>query len=154
MTLSRLVSGVWSLVAAALLTTPAHAADTLPFAAPAAPVMASQSGTLLRVPLALLLVLALLLGGAWLLKRLSVGQVAAGQRIRVLGQISLGARERAILVNVAGRDVLLGVAPGHVSTLLVSEGSVELPLNAAVEPNPAASLRPTFKDILRRSLGR
>lgn len=154
MTLSRLVRSVWPVVAAALLTVPAHAADTLPFAAPAAPAMASESGSLLRVPLALLLVLALLLGGAWLLKRLSVGQVAASQRIRVLGQISLGARERAVLVSVAGRDVLLGVAPGHVSTLLVSEGTVEQPLNAAADPNLAAALRPTFKDILRRSLGR
>src|SRR5664279_421031 len=154
MTVTTMRSGAWSVVAATLLAASAHAADALPFAAPVAPAMVSETGSLLRVPLALLLVLALLLGGAWLLKRLSIGQVSASQRIRILGQVSLGARERAVLVNVAGRDVLLGVAPGHVSTLLVSEGTVEQPVSVATDPRLAEMLRPTFKDILRRSLGR
>ena len=41
------------------------------------------------------------------------------RQIQVLGGVSLGPRERAVLISVQGQRLLLGVAPGRVQTLHV-----------------------------------
>lgn len=76
-------------------------------------------GQLLQVFLALLAIIAFIMLLAWLLRR--VGQLPfAGQgAIRILAGISLGQRERAVLVQVGETQLLLGVAPGRVETLHV-----------------------------------
>jgi len=45
-------------------------------------------------------------------------------KLRILGAVSLGTRERAILVQVGKDQVLIGVAPGRVSRLHVIENMV------------------------------
>ncbi|MBT8429393.1 MAG: flagellar biosynthetic protein FliO, partial [Gammaproteobacteria bacterium] len=37
----------------------------------------------------------------------------------IQGGVSLGAREKAVLLSVEGRRLLVGIAPGRVQTLLV-----------------------------------
>ena len=137
----------------------AVAADAPAFAAPAA-AAAQGAGTpgVGRVVISLVLVLALLLGGAWLTRRVSGMAGGANPRIRMLANISLGARERAVLIAVDGREVLLGVAPGNVRTLLVGDPPVA-PENdgdvaGAATTLAVPGLRATFGDVLRRSLGR
>jgi len=74
---------------------------------------------LLTTVLGLALVLALIFAAAWVLKRVG-GLPAGGQGlVRVLGGISLGARERLVVVEVEGTRLILGVAPGRVQTLHV-----------------------------------
>ncbi len=65
----------------------------------------------------LLLILALILGGAWLFKR--YGNLPMGGKgvIKVLGGASVGSRERVVLIEVENARLLLGVAPGQVRTL-------------------------------------
>ncbi|MBF0256928.1 MAG: flagellar biosynthetic protein FliO [Gammaproteobacteria bacterium] len=67
----------------------------------------------------LVLVVALILVMGWAVKRM--GLVPANHRgvVRVLGGISLGGRERALLLEADGKRVLVGVAPGQVRPLLV-----------------------------------
>ena len=88
----------------------------------------------LDVGLALGVVLAVLALGAWLVRRAL--RIRPGQHgeLQLLGGLSLGARERLVLVQVGGRRVLLGVCPGRIQAV-------------AVEPNPPASL--VFADHLR-----
>ncbi|MBT2969306.1 MAG: flagellar biosynthetic protein FliO [gamma proteobacterium symbiont of Ctena orbiculata] len=71
----------------------------------------------------LLLVLAIIVGGAWLFKR--YGQLPMGGKglVRVVGGASLGTRERVVLIEVENNRLLLGVAPGQVRTLHVLTGS-------------------------------
>ena len=84
----------------------------------------------------LLLVVGLIGGLFVVLKRLQVRGGASGA-IRVLAAQSLGTRERAVLVEVAGRQVLVGVAPGRVQTLLVlgnaDEGADIAPFATALD---------------------
>ncbi len=83
--------------------------------------------------LSLLLVVGLIGGVFVVLKRLQVRGGASGA-IRVLAAQSLGTRERAVLVEVAGRQVLVGVAPGRVQTLLViGEQADAAPFAAALD---------------------
>ncbi len=67
----------------------------------------------------LVVVIALILGLAWVLRK--YGRLPTNNQVdmKVLGGLSLGTRERAVLIEVEGRRLLLGVAPGRVDTLHV-----------------------------------
>jgi flagellar protein FliO/FliZ len=86
----------------------------------------SQIGTegLLNTVGGLVVVLAVIVGVAWLFKR--YGQFSMGGKgmVRVLGGASVGSRERVVVVEVDNTRVLLGVAPGQVRMLhLLSEAT-------------------------------
>ncbi len=101
-----------------------------PLAAPAAEPGAVPGDGLLRLALGLLAVLAAIGASAWLFRRLGRWPAAAGA-LRVLGGLSLGARERVVLVQVGETQLLLGVAPGRVQTLHVLARPVALDPAAA-----------------------
>jgi len=90
----------------------------------------------------LILVLALLLGLAWLVKRyMTVPGISKG-RIQVVGGVSLGPRERAVIVEVDGERLLLGVAQGNVRMLHQLEQSRPEPSSQIGED----SFRETLQD--------
>lgn len=77
--------------------------------------------------LALILVLFAILAAAALARRLGgLGRLESGS-FQVLGALSLGARERVVLVRVGGKQLVLGVAPGQVRALCVLEGEDRVP---------------------------
>lgn len=82
--------------------------------AASSPVGADQ---LANVTLGLLLVLGLIFGLAWLYRR--YGNLPSFNRsnIQILGGVSLGPREKAILLEVEGERLLIGVAQGQVTKL-------------------------------------
>jgi len=79
------------------------------------PALGAES--LLQTTGGLLLILVLIIGGAWLFKR--YGNLTLGGKgiVKVLGGASVGARERVVLVEVERTRLLLGVAPGSVRML-------------------------------------
>jgi flagellar protein FliO/FliZ len=101
--------------------------------------------SLWQLTLGMLMVLALIVGLAWVLKRTGRFQMAAGGGLRVLGGLSMGARERVVLLQVGETQLLVGVAPGRVQTLHVLEQP--LPVGAGALPNGSA-----FADQLGRFL--
>jgi flagellar protein FliO/FliZ len=137
------------------LTGMAAAAENVPFAAPTKPVISETASSAMRVPLALLLVLAMVLGAAWLMRRATGVRSGTSRRIQILAQVSLGARERAVLISVAGQEVLLGVAAGNVRTLLVTPvvAADEAAPVEGMAPAPATTFTASFREVLRRSLG-
>jgi flagellar protein FliO/FliZ len=71
----------------------------------------------------LVLVIALIFLLAWAARRFSWTKMLAHRTegpIRLVGTLSLGTRERLVLVDVEGRRVLLGVVPGEISRLDIS----------------------------------
>jgi len=63
----------------------------------------------------------LILGLAWVLKKYGRLPVNNQVAMKVVGGLSLGTRERAVLIEVEGQRLLLGVAPGRVDKLHVFE---------------------------------
>ena len=116
-----------------------------PAAAPA--VHPAGIGGLTEVTLALLAVLALVCALAWLLRRVRGFGNRVGGAIDVLADVPLGQKERAVLLRVGRTQILLGVAPGRVNALHVLAEPLELTV-------PSASLVPSFRAQLLRSLGR
>lgn len=134
---------------------PTMAAAT-PFAAPQPPTLPGPTGGLLRVVLSLALVLAAVVGSAWLMRRLRGVGGGDGRAIEVLAQAALGTRERAVLIRVGGHELLLGVAAGSVRTLLVLGDSVAVAAAASgtTATSTAAAPPPSFATALRTLLAR
>jgi flagellar protein FliO/FliZ len=90
---------------------------------------------LIQLTLGMLAVLALIIGLAWLLKRSGRFQIAAGGGLKILGGLSMGTRERVVLLQVGETQLLVGVAPGSIKTLHV----LDKPLVAGNETVAAGS---------------
>lgn len=89
------------------------------------------------------LVIVLLLSLLFILKRLQHGNMfkARGQRLHVLESLSLGTRQRVVLVRLDQQELLLGVGANEVHTLLVQPTSAVPTADdaAAAAPMVAAS---------------
>ena len=122
----------------ALIASPAFAAS-----APAD----LDAGGLLRVCLSLGVVIALILGAGYVLRRLQGGTVRSGGNLRALESIAIGMKERVVLVQAGEKQLLLGVAPGSVRTLHVFDEPIALATPGAVTPAAA------FKTVLSQWRG-
>jgi flagellar protein FliO/FliZ len=131
---------------------PAAPAPSHPFAAPQAvsTPTAPTAGGLAQVTFALLLVLVAIFAVAWVARRMRGFNNRVGDAIDVLADIPLGQKERAVLLKVGAKQILVGVAPGRVNTLHVLEEPLDLKKPTA---GPSDS-RPNFKQLMLRSLGK
>ncbi|MBI5040998.1 MAG: flagellar biosynthetic protein FliO [Gammaproteobacteria bacterium] len=108
---------------------------------PALGVEPLAGGSLAKMGLGLFAVVFLIVGMAWLMRRMGGMPGTATGSLRVLGGLSMGTRERVVLIQVGETQLLLGVAPGRVQTLHVLDQPI-----ATTEPgksgknNFAASL--------------
>lgn len=87
------------------------------------PLGAAQLG---QVLLALVAVVLLIVGMAWLLRRMNQFTGAGNNVVRVLGGISMGQRERVVVVQVGETQLVLGVAPGRINTLHVMDQPLQV----------------------------
>lgn len=125
------------------------------FAAPKASETPTAVGAegLAQVTLSLLLVLAAVFAAAWVVRRLrGFGKFNNGA-LQVVTEIAVGTKERVVLIQVGNQQLLIGVAPGRVSTLHVLPEPVSTPANAVTTTDGSVPPSHDFKAILKRSLG-
>lgn len=96
------------------------------FAAPAA---LGESGTTLTGQLAqlgigLIIVVGLIFLLGYLMRRVGPMAPQGGQHIQVISSYPLGPRDRLVLVDVGGQQMLLGISPGRINTLHVFDEPV------------------------------
>ena len=96
-------------------------------------------GGMLRVCASLGVVIALILGAGWLLRRLQ-GGVVRGGNLRAIESVSVGMKERVVLVQAGDKQLLVGVAPGNVRTLHVFETPI-VDTKSVEAPAPGAAFR-------------
>jgi flagellar protein FliO/FliZ len=94
-------------------------------------VAVSPSGGILKMLLGLALVLAVMALITWILKRIMPGVGNNKQSVvRVVGGVSVGSRERVVVIEVAGRWIVVGVASGQVNGLAnLDAGSLQVSEN-------------------------
>lgn len=119
-------------------------------AANAAATPAIGVGGLFSVTLALLGVLAVIFALAWLARRARMFGGRTNGSLEVLATQPLGPKERAVLLRVGKRQILVGVAPGQVNALHVLEEPLETPRSGTA----SSAARPSFAQLLKRSLGK
>lgn len=75
---------------------------------------------MLRFLGSMLLVLVLLVGLLWGLKRLQAGALRPGgasRQLHIIEAVSVGPRQKIALVRVGSREVLVGVSPAQITAL-------------------------------------
>jgi flagellar protein FliO/FliZ len=85
-----------------------------------------------QVLAALILIVVLIIGLAWGYRRYGFSHSAEGAAMKVVGAISLGGKEKAVLLQVGDDQVLLGVSPGYVRKI----HDIKEPVMAAESNNP------------------
>jgi len=123
-----------------------------PFASPQAVTAptAPSAGGLAQVTFALLIVLVAIFAVAWIARRMRGFSNRVGGAIDVLAEVQLGQKERAVLLKVGSKQILVGVAPGRVNTLHVLDEPLELARPTSGPNDP----RPNFRQLMLRSLGK
>ena len=95
---------------------PGHA-----FAQIASDAVASPSVMLGKVFFSLMFIIILIFGVAWIAKKFNMGNILPQGDMRVVSSLSLSNKEKLVLVELEGKKLLLGVAPGNVSMLYAFE---------------------------------
>ncbi len=93
-------------------------------------------GDFSQVFLGLIIVVIAIFAMAWMIKRMGYIQTRTHGQLKVIGGVALGQRERLVLVQVGEQQLLLGIAPGNVSTLHVLEKPIDLDSHS--DPNSAS----------------
>ena len=99
---------------------------------------AASAPSLFGAVLALLAVLALVVGLGWLLKRMPGSGFRPPEGMKLVASLNVGAKERVVVVEVNGQQLLLGVTAGSINTL----HTLSEPL-----PPPAPARVPDFKNL-------
>lgn len=110
---------------------------------------AAAAPSLFGAVLALLAVLALVIGLGWLLKRLPGSGFRPAEGMKVVASLSVGAKERVVVIEVNGQQLLLGVTAGGINTLHTLPEP--LPPTAPVRVPDFKNL-PNFAQLLQQRL--
>ena len=112
------------------LTTPLYVYAEAPqlVYTPPAPIFTTEN--MLQIVSSLFLVLIVIGGLAWILKRFGIGTATSSGPIKVIATTGVGQRERVVVVEIENTRLVLGVAPGRVNVLhCLNESSEKLPNN-------------------------
>jgi flagellar protein FliO/FliZ len=82
---------------------------------------AAASGNILHWSFGLMIVLAVFFLCVWGVRKLNGLTVNGTEQMRIIGGLSLGMREKVILVQIGSKQLILGVTPGRIQTLHVLE---------------------------------
>lgn len=107
----------------------------------------SSPEQMIKMVLGLLLVLVLIFFLAWLFKRFIGVGLIANAKLRAIAGVSVGQKERVVLVQVGERQILVGVSPGQVNMLHALEKGEEIRFSEE-------SCKSGFSEKLKQSLSK
>ena len=106
------------------------------------------AGDVIQVGLGLAAILVAIAAVAWIARRWLRISPGGHAQIRVLGGLTMGSREKVVLLQVGDTQLLVGVTPGQMRTLHVLETPITQP-----ETGPAAGAGGGFAQQLFRAVG-
>lgn len=90
--------------------------------------------------MSLIFILLIIFAAAWMLKRFGKVNGVAGEQMKILGVMTLGQRERVVLMSVGKQQLLIGVTASRVSLLYELEEPVDIESEKPVRGAFAARL--------------
>ena len=100
---------------------------------------------LLKVTFGLAVVVALIFMIAWAFKRFGQLPLGGGEQFKVVASLVVGQRERLMVVEIGGEQVLIGVAPGQ----LVKLHDIKNPIDVLPRANAGSVFADKFKQALK-----
>ena len=110
---------------------------------------AVTASSIVQMVVGLAVVLAILIGGALLLRRLGNFPTVADSPLKVVTGLSLSPRDRLVVVQVGGKQLLLGLSPGRIQTLHVLEEPLDL---STTPPSGLNALTQRFSTLLQSQM--
>ncbi|HAD31998.1 MAG TPA: flagellar biosynthetic protein FliO [Methylophaga sp.] len=107
-----------------------------------------NASTLLQTIFGLIVVLAIIVFLGWILKRSQFFHAAHNGQLKVLGSLSLGTREKAVLIQVGEQQLLIGVTAQNISTLHTL--SEPLPIREISPPAEGESFADRLKQMMQQ----
>lgn len=80
-------------------------------------VAVSPTGNILKMVLGLAVVLAVMALLSWGVKRMMPNGMSQNSAVKIVGGVNVGSRERVVVLEVANRWLVVGVAQGQVSSI-------------------------------------
>lgn len=122
-------------------------------------VAVSPTGGVLKMVIGLAVVLAVMALITWVLKRMVPGVGNKQSVIRIVGGVSVGSRERVVVLEVGGRWIVVGVAAGQVSSLANLESGAndlaeKIPMGRSMTDSGNDGFSNTFAAWLLKSTGK
>lgn len=114
----------------------------------------STAGSVFTMLLGLVVVLALMVALAWLFKRSGLVKGFGGNTVtKIIGGVSVGTRERVMVIEVADQWIVIGVAPGRVNTLATMPRQEHVAPSSS-ETAPPANFASWLKQTIDKRNGR
>ncbi len=104
--------------------TPAYTAQNNPRAHLQPAPKIGSGAHLLNVTLGLFLIIGLIFGISWFVRRFGQGTFTANTHMKIIATMPLGTRERLVLIDAGGQQLLLGITPTQINTLHVFESPI------------------------------
>jgi flagellar protein FliO/FliZ len=105
-------------------------------------------GSLTQLTLSLVAIVALILAIGWVLKRFKLTAPRSSGDIAVLDEVSVGPRERIVLVRIGESQLLVGVSAGGIVPLTPLAMPIALQVNPRVAP-----FAERLRDMMKRPGG-
>ncbi len=103
-----------------------------------------SSGYLLQLFVGLFIVVLCIIVLAWMAKKMNRFQSSSDASLKILGALSLGTREKIVLLQIGDEQLVVGVSPGRLNTLHVLKTPIEMS-----NKNSDASVSNGFADKLK-----
>jgi flagellar protein FliO/FliZ len=131
---------------------PAQAQVSVPAPQPMA--AAPAAGSLIQTILALCLVLGLLAGLAWFMKRYGPKAQAGAAHVKLVGTLNLGGRERIMVVEVGDQWIVVGASPGRINALatMARQPGTEVDAAAGATLHPHQPSASSFAEWLKQTI--
>ena len=114
--------------------------------APMAPLEPMSSPYLMKLTGGLLLVVLVIFGLAWLMKKLNLNQQSHNGLIRIIAGLSIGTRDRIVLLQIGEEQILLGLTPGRIEKLHTLREPLETPQESDAPASFASKLNRLMKE--------
>ena len=105
-----------------------------------------SSSYLLKLTVAMVFILVLIFGLAWVMKKMQLTQHSQNGLIKIVSAISVGQRDRIALIQVGDEQLLVGLTPGRIEKLHTLKSTVKVDM--AIKDNQSFSDK--FNQILNR----
>lgn len=136
----------WLGVAATILPFASHA-EVLESPAASIPATPIGGADFLSLGLSMMVVVAVVIGLGWLYSRTRMSGQGARDVINIVASRPLGAKERLLLIEIAGQQLLVGMTAAQVQTLHIFEQPVVTPAKDKEVSGFAGRLRKALREV-------
>lgn len=110
--------------------------------------MPSSTGGIFQIIIVLILVLGLMVGAAWLMKRFNSSGISSPGNIKIVGGVAVGNRERIMVVEVGDQWIVVGVTSTNINALSTMPKQ-DLPQQAGM-PNMSNHFASKLKQLIEK----